>query len=142
MFSKNFKIKICKTIILPVALYGCETWYFILMEECRLRAFENRILRWIFGLYRDENREWRRLHNEELHSLYQTAKMYILCHVFFQVSASHEVRQLILPWLLRSSSSPSTVQCPLINLLWPTTIFHSNEVSIPFQLLSSNSVQN
>ena len=49
LLSKNLKIKIYKTIILPVVLYGCETWYPTLKEECRLRVFENRILRRIFG---------------------------------------------------------------------------------------------
>ena len=49
LLSKNFKIKIYKTIILPVVLYGCETWSLTLREECRLRIFENRILRRIFG---------------------------------------------------------------------------------------------
>ena len=53
------KIKTYKTIVLPVALYGCETWSLTLREECRLRVFENRILR----PRRDENREWRRLHS-------------------------------------------------------------------------------
>jgi hypothetical protein len=59
-----------KTIILPVVLYGCETWSLTLREECRLGVFENWILRRIFGPKGDENGEWRRLHNEELHSLY------------------------------------------------------------------------
>ena len=63
------KIKIYKTIILPVVLYDCETWSLTLRKECRQRVFENRILRRIFGLKRDENGECRRLHNEELHSL-------------------------------------------------------------------------
>ena len=66
------KIKIYKTIILPVVLYGCETWSLTLREECRLRVFENRILKGIFGPKRNENGEWRRLHNEELHSLYHS----------------------------------------------------------------------
>ena len=70
LLTKNFKIKIYKTIVLPVVLYGCETWSLTLREECRLRVFENRILRQIFVPKRDENGEWRRLHNEELHSLY------------------------------------------------------------------------
>jgi hypothetical protein len=52
-------------------LYGCETWSFTLREEHRLRAFENRVLRRIFGPNRDEvTGEWRKLHNEELHILY------------------------------------------------------------------------
>ena len=70
--SKNLKIKIYKTIILPVVLYDCETWSLRLREERRLRVFENKILRRIFGPKRDENGEWRRLHNEELHSLYRS----------------------------------------------------------------------
>ena len=53
-------------------LYGCETWSLTLKEECRLRVFENRILRRIFGPKRDVIGEWRRLHNEELHSLYRS----------------------------------------------------------------------
>ena len=60
-----------KTIILPVVLYGCETWSLALREERRLRVFENRVLRRIFGPKRDEvTGEWRKLHNEELRDLY------------------------------------------------------------------------
>ena len=70
--STNFKIKIYKTIILPVVLYGCETRSLTLREECRLRVFENRMLRRIFGPKRDEDGEWRRLPNEVLHSLYHS----------------------------------------------------------------------
>ena len=62
---------ICKTI-LTVVLYGCEAWSLTLWEELRLRVFENRILRRIFGPNKDENGKWRRLHNEELHSLYRS----------------------------------------------------------------------
>jgi hypothetical protein len=63
--------EICKTIILPVVLYGCETWSLTLREECRLKIFENRVLRRIFRPKRDEVRgEWRRLHDKELHALY------------------------------------------------------------------------
>jgi hypothetical protein len=50
LLSKNVKIRICKTIILPVVLYGCETWSLALREEHRLRVFENRVLRRLFGL--------------------------------------------------------------------------------------------
>ena len=57
----NLKIKIYKTIILPVVLYGCET----LREERKLRTFENRVLRRIFVPKREANGEWRRLHNEK-----------------------------------------------------------------------------
>ena len=70
LLSKNLKIKIYKNIILAVVLYGCRTWSPTLKEENRLRVFENRILRRIFWPKSDENGEWRRLHNEELHSLY------------------------------------------------------------------------
>jgi hypothetical protein len=49
-----------------------ETWHFTLREKCRLKVFENRILRRTFGLKRDENGEWRRYHNEKLHSLYHS----------------------------------------------------------------------
>jgi hypothetical protein len=52
--SKNVKIRICKTIILPVVLYGCETWSLTLREEDRLRVLVNRVLRRIFGQKRDE----------------------------------------------------------------------------------------
>ena len=56
---------------MPVVLYGCGTWSLILREERRLRVFENRVLRRIFGPKRDEVRgEWRKLHNEELNDLY------------------------------------------------------------------------
>ena len=69
------KIKIYKTIILPVVLYGHETWSLTLREECRLRVFENRILRRIIGPKRDANGKWRRLHNEELHSSYRSSNI-------------------------------------------------------------------
>jgi hypothetical protein len=69
---KNLKIKIYKTLILPVVLYGCETWSLTLGEEHRLRVFENRVLRRIFGPKRQEDGSWRKLHNDELHSLYSS----------------------------------------------------------------------
>jgi hypothetical protein len=73
MLSRNVKVKIYKTIILPVVLYGCETWSLTLRGENRLRVFENRVLRRIFGPNRDEvTGEWRNLHNEELHILYSS----------------------------------------------------------------------
>jgi hypothetical protein len=60
-------------IILPVVLYGCETWALTLREEHRLRVFENRVLRNIFGPKRDEVKgEWRKLHKEELRDLYSS----------------------------------------------------------------------
>ena len=70
LLYKSMKIKIHRTIILPIVWYGCETWCLILMEERGLRVFENKVLRRIFGPNRDEvTGEWRRLHNEELHDL-------------------------------------------------------------------------
>ncbi|PSN43658.1 hypothetical protein C0J52_16658 [Blattella germanica] len=59
LLSKNIKLKIYKTVILPVILYGCETWTLTLREEKRLRVFENK-----------RRGEWRRLHNTELKDLY------------------------------------------------------------------------
>jgi hypothetical protein len=73
LLSRNVKVKIYKTIILPVVLYGCETWSVALREEHRLRVFENRVLRRIFGPKRGElTGEWWKLHNEELHILYSS----------------------------------------------------------------------
>ena len=73
MLSKNVKIKIYTNIILPVVLYGCENWSLTLREEYRLRVFENRVLRRIFGPKRDEvTGEWRRLHNKKLYALYSS----------------------------------------------------------------------
>jgi hypothetical protein len=69
---KNLKIKTNKTVILPVVLYGCETWSLTLREEHRLRVFENRVLRRIFGLKREGDGSWRKLHNDELHNLYSS----------------------------------------------------------------------
>jgi hypothetical protein len=71
LLSKNLKIRIYETIILPVVRYGCETWSLTLRKERRLRVFENRLLKRIFGPKRDEVMgEWRKLRNEELHDLY------------------------------------------------------------------------
>jgi hypothetical protein len=73
LLSKKTKIKIYRSIILPVVLYGCETLSLTLREEHRLRVFENRVLRRIFGPKRDGvTGEWRRLHNEELNDLYSS----------------------------------------------------------------------
>jgi hypothetical protein len=71
LLSSNMKVKIYKTIILPVVLYGCKTWSLTLGEEHRLRMFENRVLRRIFGHKGDEViEEWRKLNKGELHGLY------------------------------------------------------------------------
>jgi len=73
LLSKNLKIKICRTIILPVVVYGCETWSLTLRERRRLKVFENRVLSRIFVPKRDEiTGEWRKPHNEELNNLYSS----------------------------------------------------------------------
>jgi hypothetical protein len=72
LISKNLKIKIYKTLILPVVLYGCETWSLTLREEHGLRVFEHRMLRRIFGSKREEDGSWKKLHNDELYSLYSS----------------------------------------------------------------------
>jgi hypothetical protein len=70
---KNVKVRIYKTIILPVVLYGCETWSLTVREEHKLGVFENRVLRRIFGLKKDEvTGRWRKLHDEGLHNLYSS----------------------------------------------------------------------
>ena len=73
LLSKNLKIKIYRTIILPFVLYVCETWSLTLREKHRLKVFENRVLRRIFGPKRDKIiGEWKKLHNEELNDLYSS----------------------------------------------------------------------
>jgi hypothetical protein len=68
----NLKVKIYRSVILTVVMYGRETWTLTLREECRLRMFDNRVSR-IFGGKRDEaTGEWRKLHNEELSDLYSS----------------------------------------------------------------------
>jgi len=79
LLSKNLKINIYRSIILPFVLYGCETWSLTLREECRLRVFENRVLRRIFGPKRDKvTREWRKLPNEELNDPYSTPSIVLV----------------------------------------------------------------
>jgi hypothetical protein len=77
LFSKTLrfepKIINCITTICFVVWYGCETWYFTLRKEHRLRVFENRVLREVFGPKREQvTREWRRLRNGELHDMYRS----------------------------------------------------------------------
>ena len=68
---EHVTIKIQRTVVLPIVLRGCETFSLTLRDEHRLRVFENRVLRGIFGPERDKVvREWRNLHNEELNDLY------------------------------------------------------------------------
>jgi hypothetical protein len=74
MFGKlHVKIKIYRTIILSVGLYGCGTWSLTLREECRLRVLDNRVLRMFVPKEDEVTGEWRRLHNEELFALYSSS---------------------------------------------------------------------
>jgi hypothetical protein len=67
------EVRIYKTIILPVVLYGCEIWSLTVREEHKVRVFENRVLRRIFGPKRDGVMGWwKKLHNVELHNLYSS----------------------------------------------------------------------
>ena len=71
LLSRNLKIKMYRIVILPIVLYGCETWSLTLREERKLRVFENMVLRRIFGPRSDKvTGEWRRVHDEELNDLY------------------------------------------------------------------------
>jgi len=73
MLSNNLKIKIYRIIILPDVLYGCETWSLTLREESRLRMFENRVLRRIFGPKRDEvTGKWSKLYNDKINDLHSS----------------------------------------------------------------------
>jgi hypothetical protein len=74
LLAKSVTVKIYKSIlILPLVLYGCETWSLTLREENKLRVFENKVLSIIFGLKRDGVMGARgKLHNEELHDLYSS----------------------------------------------------------------------
>jgi hypothetical protein len=72
LLSENIKIRVYKTLILPVVLYWCENWSLTLREEHRQRVSESRVLR-IFGPKRDElTGNWKKLHNEELHKFYSS----------------------------------------------------------------------
>ena len=76
LLSKNIKMKLYRTIILPTVLYGCETLSLKLREERRLRVFQNRVLRILLGPKKGEVRgEWRRMHNEELKDLYTSSNI-------------------------------------------------------------------
>jgi hypothetical protein len=93
LLPKNVKISIYKTTILAVVLYGCKTWSLTLREEHRLRVFENRVLRRIFGLKRDEvTGEWRKLHNEELHDLYSSPSIIRIIKSRRMIWAGHVAR--------------------------------------------------
>ena len=76
LLSKNLKIKMYRTLMLPFVLHGCDTWSLTLREERRLRVFENSVLRIIFDPKRDVvTGEWRKLHNKGLSDLYSSSKI-------------------------------------------------------------------
>jgi hypothetical protein len=92
MLSKNTKIKIYRTIILAVVLYGCETWFLTLREERRLKVFGNRVLRRILGSSRDEvTREQRKPHND-LNDLYSLPNIFRVIKSRRMRCAVHEAR--------------------------------------------------
>jgi hypothetical protein len=69
LLSRNIKVKLYRTVILPVVLYGCETWSLTLREEHRLEVFDNNMLRRMFGPKRNEVMgEWKKLHSGKLHN--------------------------------------------------------------------------
>jgi hypothetical protein len=92
LISKNLKIKIYRNVIFPVVLYGCETWSLTLREEHRLRVSENRVLRKIFGPEREEDGSRRKLHNDELHSLYSSPNIVRVIKSRKMRWAGHEAR--------------------------------------------------
>jgi len=93
LLYKNLKIKIYRTIILPVFFYGCDTWSLTLREERRLRVFQNRVLRRLFGSKIDEvTDEWRKLHNAELNDLYSSPTSFRVIKVRRMRLARHVAR--------------------------------------------------
>jgi hypothetical protein len=87
------KIKIYRTIITPVVLYGCETWSLTMMEERRLRVLENRVLRIVFGPRGDEvTGKWRKIHNEELNDLYSSSNTILVINSRRMRWAGHVAR--------------------------------------------------
>jgi hypothetical protein len=95
-------IKIYRTIILPVVLYGCETWSLSLREVHRLRVFEDRVLRGIFGPKKDEIRgERRRMHNEELYAIYSSSNRIWVIQSRIMRRAGHVARRGEKRWAYR-----------------------------------------
>jgi hypothetical protein len=78
LIYQKTKTKRYKTVILPVVLYGCETWSLALREEHRLKVFENRVLKKVFGPKMEEDGTWRILHNDNIHSLYSSPNIVMM----------------------------------------------------------------
>jgi hypothetical protein len=93
LLSKTLKIIIQKTTVLPLVLYGCETWFLTLREQHRLRVFKNRVLRRILGPKMEKvTRKWGRLYNEELHSLYASPDIISVIKSRRMILADHVAR--------------------------------------------------
>jgi hypothetical protein len=90
-YQKNLKIKIYKIVLLPVVLYGCESWSLNLREEHRLRVFEKRVLS-MFGPKREEDGSWKKLHNYELHNLYSSPNIVMVIKLRRMRWAGHVAR--------------------------------------------------
>jgi hypothetical protein len=79
-----------------MVLYGCESWSLTVREEYRLRVFENRVLRRIFGLKREDlTGEWRKLHNEELHKLYSSPNIIRIMNVRFKALTAVTMKNVV-----------------------------------------------
>jgi hypothetical protein len=93
LLSNNVNVRIYKTIILPVVLYGWETWSLTVREEHKRRVFENRVLRRIFGPKSDGvTGGWRKLHDEELHNLYSSPSIIRVIKLWRMKLAGHVAR--------------------------------------------------
>jgi hypothetical protein len=96
LLSKNIKIRIYRAIIFPVVPYGCETWSLTLREEHRLRMFENKALRRIFGRKRDEvTGDWIKLRNEKLRNLYSSPNVIRMIKPRRMKCAGHVARMAV-----------------------------------------------
>jgi hypothetical protein len=115
------KIKIYKTIILAMVLYGCETWSLTLREEHRLMVFESMVLWRIFGPKRDEaTGDWRKLHNEELHGLYSSPGIARVMKVRWMKWAGHIYKHTSLlhsmdPWYKTTQSNPTQMHTSTVS---------------------------